>query len=184
MTERLRRAVFFDRDGVLNEAIVRNGRPYPPASLDQLRIATGAIEALEELARAGYVLVVVTNQPDVARGKQSHDVVEAINAAIRAAMPVREVLTCYHDDYDNCACRKPKPGLLLEAAQRHSIDLTRSFMIGDRWKDVEAGQRAGCQTLLLGSGYGEVAAPRPADRVVQSVSEAVSWILARNGHDI
>lgn len=170
-------AVFFDRDGVLNHVIVRHGRPYPPPTLAELQIVPGAEDALVRLVERGFVLVGVTNQPDVARGTQRREVVERINAAVLSALPLRDLLTCYHDDVDNCSCRKPRPGLILEAASRYAINLSSSYLIGDRWKDVEAGQRAGCRTVLVGDGYGEAPCAHPPDLRVSSLTHAVAWIL-------
>lgn len=177
---RLRQVVFLDRDGVLNRAIVRNGAPHPPASLTELQILPDAPSALAALQVAGFLLIGVTNQPDVARGTQRRDIVEAINTALLSALPLLEILVCYHDDQDGCACRKPLPGLLLQAAARHAIDLSASVMIGDRWKDVETGHRAGCATVLIDYGYSELGAGRPPDHTVHSLSEAAAWILSRS----
>src|SRR5579862_8115574 len=115
------RAVFLDRDGVLNRAIVRNGKPYPPANVDELEILPEAAPALARLAQEGFLLLVVTNQPDVARGRQLGAEVEKMHAAISQALPVDEFFVCYHDDADACNCRKPKPGLLLDAARKYEI---------------------------------------------------------------
>ena len=171
-----RRAVFLDRDGVLNRALVRNGKPFPPASVEEMEILPGAAEAVNRLAEAGFVLVVVTNQPDVSRGTMARETVEKINDSIRAVMPIAEFRTCYHDSSDNCDCRKPKPGALLAAAKAHGIDLVRSFMIGDRWRDVEAGRAAGCQTVFIDYGYDEEQ-PENADFSVGSLEEAIGYIL-------
>jgi len=152
MTTAARQAVFLDRDGVLNQALVRHGKPYPPASLAELQIVPEAPEALAALQAAGFLLLGVTNQPDVARGTQRREVVEAINAALLATLPLAEILVCYHDDGDGCACRKPQPGLLLQAATRYCLTLPASFMIGDRWRDVEVGRRVGCRTVWLDYG--------------------------------
>lgn len=138
-----RKAVFLDRDGVLNEAVLRNGRPHPPADVSALRIPPDVPGLIQRLRDAGFLTIGVTNQPDVARGAQSRAAVDAINAALRAVVPLDDLLVCYHDDADACECRKPGPGLLIQAAARHGIDLGRSFMMGDRWRDVEAGRRAG-----------------------------------------
>lgn len=172
------RAVFLDRDGVLNRAIVREGRPYSPAGLDEFEVTPGAREGLAQLKEAGYLLICVTNQPDVAHGLQRRETVEAMHAALRAALPLDDLLVCYHNDADRCMCRKPAPGLLLEAAARHGVDLGRSFMVGDRWRDVEAGSRAGCRTLLIDYGYAEQEPAAPPDRRVRSLAEAVAWILS------
>ena len=181
MKQNTRRAVFCDRDGVLNHAVVKDGKPYPPASLEELQILAEAPHALMALKAAEFLLIGVTNQPDVARGTQSRKVVESINATLLRTLPLSEILVCYHDDGDGCSCRKPQPGLLIQAATRYNIALGESFLIGDRWRDVEAGQRAGCKTLLLDYGYNERKAERPADCVVTSLADAVTWIMEHTG---
>lgn len=175
-----RPGVFLDRDGVLNRATVRAGLPFPPSTVADLEILPGADTACDEFRRAGLAVVVVTNQPDVARGTTTREAVDEINAAVRARVAVDDLVVCFHDDADHCGCRKPAPGLLLEAADRWSVDLTRSVMVGDRWGDIEAGRRAGCSTVWIDNGYTE---RRPAahDATMQSLSEAVPWILARCG---
>jgi D-glycero-D-manno-heptose 1,7-bisphosphate phosphatase len=178
----VRRAAFLDRDGVLNRAIVKNGRPYSPATLAELEILADAPSALGTLKAAGLLLIVVTNQPDVARGTQRREVVDSINAALRAALPLDDLLVCYHDDPDECECRKPRPGLLIQAAARHGIDLASSFMIGDRWRDVAAGRGAGCTAILIDYGYAESGPDGCSpDRTVGSLSEAAAWILTQTG---
>ncbi|MBI5304091.1 MAG: transaldolase [Chloroflexi bacterium] len=178
------RAVFFDRDGVLNRAIVREGKPHPPANLDQLEIPGDARDALRALRAAGFLLIGVTNQPDVARGTQTRAMVEAINAALRARLPLDEIRVCYHDDADACECRKPAPGLLVQAAREYNIDLAASFMIGDRWKDVQAGRRAGCRTIHLDGRYAETWRGASADVRVQSLRDAAEWIIMTSGGNI
>src|SRR5215469_1797085 len=149
----MRRAVFLDRDGVLNEAVVRDGEPYPPSSVAELVILPEVRPALLSLRNAGFVLIGISNQPDVRRGKITKQEVEAINAAVCTRLPLEEIRTCFHDDRDHCSCRKPEPGMLLDAARIHELDLPASFMVGDRWRDVEAGSRAGCRTVFLDCGY-------------------------------
>jgi D-glycero-D-manno-heptose 1,7-bisphosphate phosphatase len=168
-------AVFLDRDGTINAAVVRDGKPYPPASLDELVILPGADRAIAALRTAGFRTIVATNQPDVALGKQRREVVEAINAALRARLAIDDVRVCYHAEPDGCACRKPKPGLLLDAARDWQIDLARSFMVGDRWRDVDAGRAAGCRTILIESGYAERRSE--PDFSVSSLAEACTIIL-------
>jgi D-glycero-D-manno-heptose 1,7-bisphosphate phosphatase len=172
----VRRAVFLDRDGVLNRAVVREGKPYPPASVEELEILPGVASGLAVLRDAGFLLVVVTNQPDVARGTTSREAVERINAALAAQLPIDEFRTCYHDSADACECRKPKPGALIAAAQQHEIDLKKSFMIGDRWRDTEAGNRAGCRTIFVDYGYDEKQ-PEAVDYRVKSLLEASKLIM-------
>jgi D-glycero-D-manno-heptose 1,7-bisphosphate phosphatase len=172
------RAVFLDRDGVINEAILRDGRPYPPASVEELRLVPDAQRALAQLKVAGFDLIVVTNQPDVARGTRSKSAVEAMNAALSATLPIDEFCVCFHDDAELCGCRKPEPGLLRDAALRRGIDLRRSFMIGDRWRDIDAGAAAGCRTILIDRQYRERGPDHLPDCRVPSLSAAIRWILA------
>jgi D-glycero-D-manno-heptose 1,7-bisphosphate phosphatase len=171
--------MFLDRDGVINRAVLRAGVPRPPASLEDLEILPGVSAALSDLRRGGYMLVVVTNQPDVARGSTSRKLVDDIHARLGTLLALDAILTCFHDDADNCACRKPKPGLLLQAAGELSIDLHSSFMVGDRWRDVEAGRRAGCRTFYVDHGYER--APAGSDFRVQSLHEAAGLVLAPGG---
>lgn len=175
-----RRAVFLDRDGVLNRAVVRDGRPFPPAAPEDVELLDGAVEGCVALHAAGFLLIVVSNQPDVARGTQRRDTVEAINAVLTARLPLDDIRICYHDDRDVCRCRKPAPGLLLDAAEAWGIALDRSFMIGDRWRDIEAGRRAGCMTILIDYDYGEDLSVLPDVRV-GSFADAAAWILRRAG---
>jgi D-glycero-D-manno-heptose 1,7-bisphosphate phosphatase len=169
-------AVFLDRDGVLNEAIVRNGKPYPPGDLSELVITPGAGTALEELKREGFLLIVVTNQPDVARGNASRAEVDKINARLAAILPIDVIEMCEHDDEEQCDCRKPKPGMILRAREKLGVDLPASFMVGDRWRDIEAGRRVGCRTILIGDGYGETFSAAPTVKLA-SLPAAASWIL-------
>ena len=174
----LNRAVFLDRDGVLNRAVVRDGRPYPPATLEDFEVLPGVPEAVRRLHDAGFLLIGATNQPDVARGTQRREVVEAMNARLLAETPITAILVCYEDG-DDCPRRKPNPGLLLEAAATYAIDLAASFMVGDRWRDVEAGQRAGCRTVFLDRGYAERRPDPPADYTAADLSAAADWILSQ-----
>jgi len=172
----MRRAVFLDRDGVINRAVVRDGKPYPPSSLAATEIMPGVSEALAALHAADWMLIVVTNQPDVVRGIAARGEVEAINRYLKDTLPIDEFRTCYHDKADGCDCRKPLPGLLLAAAREHDIDLDASYMVGDRWRDVEAGMRAGCKTVFIDYGYAE-RQPQSYDHKVQSMQEAAGIIL-------
>jgi D-glycero-D-manno-heptose 1,7-bisphosphate phosphatase len=174
--KRLRRAVFLDRDGVLNDAMMRERKPFSPASLAETRILPGVPEACTALKRAGFLLIVATNQPDIARGKADVATVDAINTYLKDALGLDAVMVCPHDDPDRCHCRKPKPGLLLDAAQRYGIDLTQSWMVGDRWRDVEAGRAAGCRTVFIDYGYDEKR-PARADVTAGSLQEAAPAIL-------
>ena len=173
-----RPAVFLDRDGVLNAAIVRDGKPYPPASIEEMVVPQGVEEAIGALKAAGYELVVVTNQPDVARGTQGRGAVDAINDELGRRLGIAHFRVCFHDDADQCGCRKPMPGLLVDAARELSLDLAGSFMIGDRWRDVEAGRRAGVKTVWLDFGYRE-RQPETYDFRTHTLREAATWITAQ-----
>jgi len=173
----MRKAIFLDRDGVINRAIVREGKPFPPATLSELEILPGVNKGLRILKSLGYLLIVVTNQPDVARGKTKKEVVESINILLANELPIDEFRTCYHDDSDQCNCRKPQPGAILAAAKQHQIDLDQSYMIGDRWRDVEAGVRAGCHSIFIDYAYAEKQ-PERVEQVVSSLFELAVIIQA------
>jgi D-glycero-D-manno-heptose 1,7-bisphosphate phosphatase len=175
----LHRAVFLDRDGVINKALVRDGKPYPPGNVRETVIVKNAKESLDRLKQRGFLLVVVTNQPDVRRGSTTRESVEDIHRYLAAHLPVDEFSVCYHDDRDDCACRKPRPGLLLDAASRHGIAMQRSYLIGDRWRDVDAGAAAGCKTILIDYGYNERSGIYSPDVRVDALSQAVDWILSQ-----
>lgn len=167
-----------DRDGVINRAVVRDGKPYPPSNLDTLEILPGVAGAMNALHDAGWLLIVVTNQPDVSRGTVLRADVEAINQYLRRRLPIDEIYTCYHDSVDRCECRKPLPGSLLAAATQHGIDLSASYMVGDRWRDTEAGRRAGCTTIFIDYGYAEEQ-PTYFNHRVLSLSQGAEIILGR-----
>jgi D-glycero-D-manno-heptose 1,7-bisphosphate phosphatase len=173
----VRRAVFLDRDGVLNHSPLANGKPVSPRGLDDLEILPGVKEACERLLAGGFMLIVVTNQPEIARGTLKRETVDAINERLRQELPLDEIVICPHDDADNCACRKPKPGMPLDAARRHDLDIASSYLVGDRWRDIGAGRAAGVTTVFVDRGYDE---PRPEDpdAIVSDLAEAAVWILA------
>ena len=172
----MKRAVFLDRDGTINRAVVRNGKPYPPATLEEFELLPGVERAIHALRKAEFLIIVVTNQPDVATGVQRREVVESMHDKLRAAGICDDIKVCYHAEEDGCDCRKPKPGMLVEAASEWQIDLARSFMVGDRWRDMAAGKAAGCHTFFIDCEYRERRAESP-DAVVGSLKEAGSLIL-------
>jgi D-glycero-D-manno-heptose 1,7-bisphosphate phosphatase len=177
-----RRAAFLDRDGVVNRAIVRDGKPYPPASVGELVVLQGVRESLLRLRNAGFLSIVVTNQPDVARGTTPKAEVDAINEKLTSELALDAVYVCWHDDMQACDCRKPKAGLLLQAADNYGVDLKRSYMVGDRWRDIEAGRTAGCRTVWINQGYNE-RAPQGADYETDGLPAAVDWILGKGKDD-
>jgi D-glycero-D-manno-heptose 1,7-bisphosphate phosphatase len=172
------KAVFLDRDGVINANLERDGKPVAPTTLSEFRILPGVVESARRLKEAGFLLIVVTNQPDVATGRTPKAVMEAMHAEIRRQLPIDDFMICLHVDADNCGCRKPKPGLILQAAARYSIDLPSSTVVGDRWRDVVAGQTVGCRTIFVDYGYVQDH-PAVADETVNSLTEATQLILAR-----
>lgn len=170
------RAVFLDRDGVINRSVVRNGKPFPPENLSAMQIIPGVPQAMEMLANQSFLLIVITNQPDVARGTTSRATVEEINSYLKHTLPIDEICTCFHDNHEGCDCRKPSPGAILTAAKTHDIDLEKSYMVGDRWGDIEAGERAGCRTIFIDYGYAEKQ-PTTMNFKVQTLMEAAHIIL-------
>ena len=169
-------ALFLDRDGVLNRTTVRDGTPYPPNRVEDVDVLPGVAEALNDLKAAGLPLIVVTNQPDVARGTQTKAAIEQINQYLTDRLPLTAVYACYHDNQDGCECRKPGSGLLKQAAAAHGIDLARSFIVGDRWSDVVAGAAVGCKTFLIDRPYSQCHRCSPDYRVAD-LSEAAALIL-------
>lgn len=177
-TGRGRPAVFLDRDGVINEPIVRHGRPFAPTSLAELVILPETPGACRHLRDEGFMLIVVTNQPEVSRGTLDVTTLESLHEALRTRLPLDGIYVCPHDDGDHCSCRKPAPGLLLMAAEDHGIDLQQSFLVGDRWRDIEAGRQAGCRTIFVNRRYLEREAVG-ADVEVRNLAEAAAWVRAR-----
>jgi D-glycero-D-manno-heptose 1,7-bisphosphate phosphatase len=176
MGKREMRAVFLDRDGVLNRAIVRNGKAYSPVCREEFVLADGAAEAVSSLHDAGFRVLVITNQPDIARGTLKQADLDWMTEKILSETGIDEVLVCPHDDHHACSCRKPRPGMLLEGARKWNIALTRSYLIGDSWKDMEAGKEAGCTCLLIDTEYNRGV---PADWHAICLADAVEHILSK-----
>jgi D-glycero-D-manno-heptose 1,7-bisphosphate phosphatase len=176
-----RRAVFLDRDGVLNRPVVRDGLPCPPARVEDFELYPDVVDGCAQLKRAGFLLVVATNQPDVGRGTQSREIVEAMHASLRAALPSLDAIeVCFHAGAahgEPCECRKPKPGMLLRGAAAYAIDLKKSFLIGDRWRDVDCAHAAGCRAIFIDHGYREALREKP-EFTVSNFSEAVNTVLS------
>ncbi len=177
----LRRAVFLDRDGVLNRAFVRDGKPFPPARPEEFELLPGVVDACRLLKAAGYLLVVATNQPDVGRGTQSRETVEEMHCRLREWLPLDDIRVCYDGGGEASGFLKPAPGMLLSAAAEWGIDLGRSFMVGDRWRDVDCGVAAGCATIFVEHGYCEDLRQKP-DYRVENLMEAARLILKTTTH--
>jgi D-glycero-D-manno-heptose 1,7-bisphosphate phosphatase len=170
--------VFLDRDGVINRALTRDGLPYPPTRPEEFEILPGVPEACARLKAAGYTLVVATNQPDVGRGTLARTVVEALHESMCRALPIDRVEVCYHPGKgaSDCDCRKPRPGMLTRAAHDLGLDLAASWMVGDRWRDIDCGHAAGCRTIFIDHGYDEALRQPPTFRA-KSLLEAAGIIL-------
>jgi D-glycero-D-manno-heptose 1,7-bisphosphate phosphatase len=142
-------AVFLDRDGVLNEVVHDDGVVRGPGGVTDLVVLPETRPALDRLRARGFLLIVVTNQPDIARGRTTQRAVDEIHDLLRTTLAVDDVLVCPHDGREGCRCRKPRPGMLEDAASRHAVDLRRSWLIGDRWVDLAAARAAGVAPVLL-----------------------------------
>lgn len=177
----MKRAVFLDRDGVLNRSVLHDGVPRPPTTVADVKILGGVIEAIQILKNRNFVPVVVTNQPDVARGLTTRPQVEAINAYIGMVTDIDHFYTCFHDEVDFCDCRKPAPGLIYRASQELGLSVHNSFMVGDRWRDISAGQAAGCQAFFIDYSYSELK-PNMPYQTVSSLLEAANLMVGeQNG---
>lgn len=173
----MKKAVFLDRDGVINYSVVRNGKPYPPDTLEDFRFYEDVEESLAKLKSLGYLLIIATNQPDVATGKQTRETVESMHQIIKLKLPIDLIKVCYEIDSIDCLCYKPKPGMLLEAANEMNIDLAQSYMIGDRWRDIGAGQNAGCRGSILIERDHTEKNSYIADFICKSLLEASDFIV-------
>jgi D-glycero-D-manno-heptose 1,7-bisphosphate phosphatase len=169
-------AVFLDRDGVINANLERDGKPVAPTRIEEFHLLPGVEDAVRRLKGAGYLVIVCTNQPDVATGRTSRATLDIMHALVCEKLVVDDIKVCFHTDKDGCDCRKPKPGMLLAAAREYGIDLAASYMIGDRWRDVAAGRAVGCKTFFVDYGY-QQDGPNEPDYVVASLQQAVNCIL-------
>lgn len=144
-------AVFIERDGILNETRVERGQRVTPLTLNEFHLHREVAPLLHEVKVAGLLLIVTTNQPGLSRGHQSRRELDRMHQSLRATFLIDDLLVCPHEDADRCPCRKPKPGLFLEAAHKWGIDLNRSFVVSDKWQDAEAARRVGATSLLVRS---------------------------------
>jgi D-glycero-D-manno-heptose 1,7-bisphosphate phosphatase len=172
-------AVFLDRDGVLVREIVDDaGVARAPVRVADFHILEDAPSLVQRLQTAGFRCVVFTNQPEVARGLLAPFALDEMHRQLRQVTLVDDIRVCPHDDADNCVCRKPKPGMLLAAAGDADIDLPRSYVVGDRWRDIGAGRAVGCYSILIDRPYSQCDS---ADLRVADLAGAVDVILARHG---
>ena len=172
----IQKCVFFDRDGVLNSSQVICGKPFAPMKFDEFHIFPEASKLLESIKKAGFLIIVVTNQPDVGNGKTSLDEVNKMHRMLKSRLPIDDIFTCFHSQDDNCECRKPKPGMLFAASEKYHIQAGNSYFIGDRFSDVVAGKNFGCKTILIDRNYAEKRLARP-DKNVLNLEAAIQFIL-------
>jgi D-glycero-D-manno-heptose 1,7-bisphosphate phosphatase len=173
-----RHAVFLDRDGVLNRTSIKNGKPYAPRQLSDFRLLPGVVCAVNDLKSAGFLVIVVTNQPDLGHGLISQTTLVAMHAKLQSRVPIDDIMVCPHRQEDNCSCRKPRPGLIMEAMKRWGISAAGSYIVGDRWNDIVAGRAAGLYSIFVNRGYAEDPATQP-DLTVRSLKAAAIHILER-----
>tara|TARA_B100002051_G_C16549638_1_gene541884 strand:- start:143 stop:676 length:534 start_codon:yes stop_codon:yes gene_type:complete len=157
----MNKAIFLDRDGVINNIVVSNGLPTSPSKFEEFKILPGVRESIAKLKKLNFYCILVTNQPDVSRGKIKKETVIKMNEYLKKELSLNDVFVCFHDDSDNCLCRKPKPGLILNATKKWKINLKKSYMIGDRWKDIDAGKLSGCKTIFIDNKYNESIKSKP-----------------------
>jgi len=169
------KAVFLDRDGVLNNIIIKNGLPFSPENYENLKILPGVKESVIKLKQLHFYCLVITNQPDVSRGKIKKKTIIKMNEYLKKELNLDDIFVCFHDDHDKCECRKPNPGLIFEAAKKWNIKLNKSYMIGDRWKDIDAGNRSGCKTIFIDNNYEEKIKTKP-DFTSENLLKAVTII--------
>jgi len=176
VSSKLRPAVFLDRDGVINAVKLIDRKPFPPSNLEELSILDGVRESVERFELNGLTVVVVTNQPDIANGHTTFEIVKEIHQKITQLTGIRYFYVCHHNSEAKCICRKPKPGLLTNAASDLKLDLKNSFMVGDRWSDITAGQSVGCKNFFVNNAYLE---PKPALPYIEvkSLIQASNYIL-------
>lgn len=172
----MKKAIFLDRDGVINRVILKGDKPFSPRRFGEFGFLDGIKEVLGKFKEVGFINIIITNQPDIARGLIEPEISEKMHKVIRENLPIDDIFVCPHDDIDQCPCRKPEPGMLLEAAKKWDIDLKSSFLIGDQWKDIEAGKSAGCVTILISCPYNKRANP---DFRVNNLSSAAEIIFAQ-----
>lgn len=170
----MKRAIFFDRDGVINSVLIKEGKPFSPRKYKEFKLLSGVRDVLFKLKEGGFLCIIVTNQPDVARGFMKLEELEKMHKLIKKNLPIDDIMTCIHDDQDNCGCRKPKPGMLIEAARKWNIDLKNSVIVGDTWKDIEAGRSVECKTILLDAPYNQKVS---CDYRVKNLNEIVDILL-------
>ncbi len=169
------KAFFFDRDGILNQSIIKNQKPYSPNIPNELKLNREFLPFIKNLKKKKFIIIVVTNQPDIKRGKMTKYSLKTINTKIKNFFLIDEIYVCIHDINDKCSCRKPKPGMLKKASKKWDIDLKKSFLVGDRFKDIQAGNSVGCTTIFIDYNYNETK-PKSYDYKYKNISKMIKEI--------
>jgi D-glycero-D-manno-heptose 1,7-bisphosphate phosphatase len=172
------KAIFLDRDGVINHVLYHEGvnKPSSPWKFEEFQLYNGVEKPLEELRKMGFLLLIISNQPDISKGKIEEGMTEKVNKIIFEKLPIQDILICPHEDRHNCNCRKPKPGMIIELSKKWNVDIGKSFLIGDRWKDIEAGENAGCTSILLDKPYNKDTKAEYRTKDLQSAVELIKSI--------
>ena len=176
VTRKLIPGIFLDRDGVICRTFIRNGKPFAPRSLEEFKLMPNSRRSVMQLKQAGFIVVVVTNQPDIGNGFVNNEVINEMHQKLLEKTLVNDIIVCPHRQDYGCKCRKPEPGMLFTASEKYGIDLRKSFMVGDRASDIEAGEKAGCRTVFIDRHYSEPPPPAP-EAIVNSLQKAVKYIL-------
>jgi D-glycero-D-manno-heptose 1,7-bisphosphate phosphatase len=174
-------AVFFERDGLLNRVKVERFQQISPESLGEFHLNPEALEPLQQLKDAGFLVLVTTNQPGLSRGTLPRRELDQMHQMLRRHLPVDDIFVCPHDEADRCPCRKPKPGLFLEASFKWKLDLDHSFVVSNKWQDAQAADVVGCTSMLLRSPFNGNC---HRDFIVPSLVEAVRKILQLHAHNL
>ena len=172
----MKKAIFLDRDGVLSKTSLVNGKSFAPRNLRDFKLYSDSTQSVKKLKSIGFMVFVVTNQPDVGKKLISRSTLEQMHNKLKKKTHVDGIYVCVHRQDENCYCRKPNPGMILDAAKKHHIDWKKSFVVGDRASDIEAGQKANCRTIFLKKKYYENA-PTKQEATFLNLREATNYIL-------
>tara|TARA_Y100000996_G_C22342075_1_gene569100 strand:+ start:206 stop:739 length:534 start_codon:yes stop_codon:yes gene_type:complete len=155
------KAFFFDRDGILNKVILKKNKPYSPRYPKQVVKNYEILKLIKLLKKKKFKKIIITNQPDIKTGKLTKHSLRTINNDIKLFFSIDDIFVCTHNKFDKCHCRKPKIGMIKLAEKKWNLDLKKSYLIGDRWKDIDAGNKAGCKTIYIDYNYDEKKPKKP-----------------------
>jgi len=175
----LSKAVFLDRDGVINKPIIIDGKSYAPRLLKDFKIFPKVKSDVKKLKDKGFKVLVITNQPDIGNKLLKKSTLKEMHSILKAKVPLDKIYFCPHTRNDRCKCRKPKPGMIIKASNELKIDLKESYVVGDRKIDIDAGIKAGCKTIFVNNNYYEKK-PTKQKKNVKSLHDAVKYILKKD----